>query len=303
VDLSREVIALRKQAESDYRQLAEILTPRIEGHPITYRHVLDVLVEAHRRIADTMDFGFGRATRWAAIWEMSGRTIGLCNALLAQLRSGLASEVVPTLRAIHEAAQLLTVLVGPGEERILRQWLNDTTYINTAKARSAVARIERPIIALMKKQGITIEGDPTDLGAQIYDLQSKAAHNMRIGFAASVSLPLRTFSYGPHPDPRQRAIHVEYAGQVIEEVTLRVGSALATRFLGRTFYEDNDQAAAHLHQGDSRRNAHRSANCLGYPHSRVGRAGVTVMESFGYGCVPLRSPRELSERRRTHVLS
>jgi hypothetical protein len=238
VALPDAIIAAREQADADSKELAAIITPRIQGHLVTYRMVLDALIEAHQRIADTMDFDIGGRTRWTAVWETSGRCLGLCNCLIAQLQGGFASETVPTLRAIHEADQLLAVLIGPGEEQLLRQWLDDTNYVKVVTARAAAARIEKPYIAELKKRGIELEGDQSALSTEIYDVLSKPAHNMRVGFAESVSSELRRFSYGSHPDPRQRAVHVEYAGQLVEEVTLLVGRAFATRFLGRGFYEE-----------------------------------------------------------------
>jgi hypothetical protein len=236
-ELSADVIEARVEAESQSAQLAEIIHSRIEGHLVTYRTMLNALIDAHRSIGETMDFGLGGRTRWTAVWEMSGRCLALTNCLLTQLEGGFASEVVPTLRAIHEADLLLTTLNGPGEESLLSQWLDDERYIKEASARNAAARIEKPVIALMKKQGIELQGDQTQLGGQVYDILSKVAHNMRGGFAESVSVPLHRFSYGPHPDPRERAIHVEFGGQMVEEVVLIVGGALSTRFLGRQWYE------------------------------------------------------------------
>jgi hypothetical protein len=238
IELSAEVLAAREEADAQSAQLAQIIDPRIEGHLVTYRTMLDTLIEAHRNIAETMDFDLGGRTRWAAIWDVSGRCLGLCNSLLTQLQGGFASEVVPTLRAIHEADLLLSVLTGPGEEGLLRQWLDDAHYVKEVTARNAAARIEKPLIALMKKEGIELLGDQTELGGQVYDILSKVAHNMRVGFAESVSVELRKFAYGPHPDPRQRAVHVEFSGQIVEEVTLLVGRAFATRFLGRQWYEE-----------------------------------------------------------------
>jgi hypothetical protein len=245
-ELPAEIARLREEAERQNHDLTEILTPRIEGHLITLQTVLDELVGAHRQIGDTMKFGINEDTRWTAVWEMSGRCLGLCNALLVQLREGFASETVPTLRAIHEAGQLLTVLAGPGEESLLRAWLQDTKYISAQKARAAEERIAKPFVQLMKEQGITLNGDPRALGAEIYDKLSSSAHNMRKGFAECVARPLSQFSYGRHPSPIQRAVHVEFASQLIEEVTMRIGSALATRFLGRDFY---DNAVAPLLEG------------------------------------------------------
>ncbi len=236
--LSAEVERLRADSKERNEQITAIVQPRIEEHLLTYQMVVDALVDAHRRIAETMDFGLGDETRWTAVWEMSGRCLGLCGCLLVQLRGGFASETVPTMRSIHEAAQLLAVLVGPGEEPLLSQWLNDTSYIKTATARAAEGRIEKPRVTFLREQGIELHGNQAELGSQIYDILSKPAHNMRSGFKESVAVQLKTFSYGSHPDPTQRAVHVEFGGQLIEEITIRVGTAFATRFLGRPFYEN-----------------------------------------------------------------
>jgi len=220
----REIARLRDASDRRNNELAEILTPRIEGQLLTLRTIIEELIAAHRRIGDTMDFGIEDDTRWTAVWEMSGRCLGLCNALLIQLREGFASEMVPTLRAIHEAGQLLTVLAGPGEEKLLRTWLEDNTYISASKARAAEARIAKPALELLKKEGITSVGDQAALGQKGYDLLSKPAQNMRIGFAESIARGPRQFSYGPHPSPIQRAIHVGFGSQLIEEVAMRVAA-------------------------------------------------------------------------------
>lgn len=237
IELPPEVLEAREAAKRLYERMEHVLQPRIDGHLVAYRIVLDDLLEAHRYIGDTMDFGLGARTRWTAVWEMSGRCLGLCNAALSLLSDGFASETVPTFRSIHEAGQLLTVLAGPGEERLLRRWLDDT-YIGAAQARAAEARINRPTVQALKKQGTELKGDQQDLGSQVYNIMSKPAHNMRIGFAESRSVPTRRFSYGRHPDAGHRAVHVEYGGQLLEEVTLRIGSAFASRFLGRYFYAE-----------------------------------------------------------------
>ena len=53
--------------------------------------------------------------------------------------------------------------------------------------------------------------------------------------AESMAPALRRFAYGPHPDARNRAIYVEYAGELLEEVIIVVGDAFAD-ILGRGFY-------------------------------------------------------------------
>jgi hypothetical protein len=238
LQLPDEVVRLREDAEEVDKRRLEVLHPRIDGHLHTYETITETLAKEHQRIAEAMDFGLGAETRWTAVWEMSGRCIALCNCAIAQLRAGFGAEVVPTLRAIHEAGQLLSVLAGPDEWDVLKKWLTDG-YISAAKARAAEDRINKPVIAELKKLGIELHGnpEPKDLGKQIYDVLSKPAHNMRIALRESLSVPLRRYSYGPHPDPTFRAVNVEYTGQLLEEITMRVGGALGIRFLGKEWYD------------------------------------------------------------------
>jgi hypothetical protein len=234
------VINTRLAAQADARRLEPLIAPRIEGHLLVYERALDELIDAHCGIADTMEFGFRGQTRWAAVWELSGRCIALSRAMLSQIRAGFASEVAPTMRSVHEACQLLTVVTGPGEEVLLARWL-DSQDIGVQAARSAENRISRPFIRYLSEQGITLEGNQYLLNKEVYEILSAPAHNMRDGFLESVSPGTRQFAYGPHPDWRQRAVHAEFAGQQIEEVVLRVGSGLSTRFLGADFYRDTIQ--------------------------------------------------------------
>jgi hypothetical protein len=127
------------------------IQPRIDGHLVTYDGVLDELAQAHALIADTMDFGFRGQTRWAAVWELSGRCIALSRCAMAQLRAGFASETVPTLRSIHEATGLLSLVRGPGQTKLLRRWLNDEE-LGAQKVRSAVNQLEKPMLAEMRER-------------------------------------------------------------------------------------------------------------------------------------------------------
>jgi hypothetical protein len=83
---------------------------------------------------------------------------------------------------------------------------------------------------------VNIETNHYELAGRIYKTLSAPAHNMRDGFRESISTPLRNFAYGPHPDPVTRAVHVDYGGELLEEVLLVVGSSLGTTFLGREFF-------------------------------------------------------------------
>jgi hypothetical protein len=68
----------------------------------------------------------------------------------------------------------------------------------------------------------------------VYHQLSRGAHNDRTGFGDSVSRELHRFAYTPHPDVRVRAVYVELGGELIEQVILEVGHALA-QILGGNF--------------------------------------------------------------------
>jgi hypothetical protein len=88
----------------------------------------------------------------------------------------------------------------------------------------------------MAEAGVEPEGgDVVALGRQIYSVLSEGSHHQRSVMAESMAPALRLFAYGPHPDASNRAIHVEYAGELLEEVIIVVGDALAD-ILGRDFY-------------------------------------------------------------------
>lgn len=51
---------------------------------------------------------------------------------------------------------------------------------------------------------------------------SRPAHHRRRGFPETVAAGLREFTYGPHPNARARARHIDYVGELIETVLLAV---------------------------------------------------------------------------------
>lgn len=235
-ELPTSATRARTEAASESDRLERILRPRIDGHLLAYEGVLAELVQHHRSVGETIAFGMGDKNRWTAVWEMSGRCLGLCGALLVQLRAGYASETVPTMRCIHEAAQLASVLNGPGEERMLRRWLADE-YLGAQQVREAERRIQRRFREQLAAFGIPV-GEDFSAAREIYDILSKPAHNVRIGFAESLSVPQLLFVCGPHPYPIQRAVHVCFGGLLLVEVAQRIGLIFAVRFLGNGFYSE-----------------------------------------------------------------
>jgi hypothetical protein len=137
--LSPRVATLRHVADAQAAHYDAELQPRIDRHIAVYQEAVDVLIAAHRALADDTDIELGAATRWAATWEMSGRCLAISNVLLHDLRGGFASEGIGTLRALHEASQLLSALAFHLEEDVVRRWLAGD-YIRPREARDVQHR-------------------------------------------------------------------------------------------------------------------------------------------------------------------
>jgi hypothetical protein len=219
---------------------------------------VDRLVQAHRLIADETDIELRAETRWSAIWELSGRCLAICRVVLHDLRGGFTSEAVGTLRSLWEASILLAAVAYHDEEQeeqqeqeqeeqeqeqeeqeeeLLRRWLAGE-WVRPWQARETVARKEALAHERMRAAGIEPVGrGVAELGGEIYDLLSRPAHHRRGGFPETVSVDLREFTYGPHPNAEVRAHHVDHGGQLIETALITVIDALAD-VIGREFARD-----------------------------------------------------------------
>lgn len=234
-ELSADVITNRARAAEEYEHFEAILRPRVDAHVATYGMALDVLAGFHQQLADTLDFDVTGDTRQAAVWQMSGRCVGLARALLYLVRVGFCAESIPTARALHEADRLLDAFADPDEDELLRQWLRDSDWIPPREARKARARIEEKLDEAMRDAGVPPIRQTVDLSSDLYGNLSKAGHHRRPWVADAVSVPLRQMATGPHPDPVRRAGYVEWAGHVIEEAVQTVGDAFV-RFYGAGFF-------------------------------------------------------------------
>ncbi len=233
--LPSEVAALREIADAQAAHFDAELQPRIDRHIAVYQESVDALIAAHRALADDTDIELGANTRWAAVWEMSGRCLAISNVLLHDLCGGFASEAIGTLRSLHEASQLLSALSYHEEEDVVRRWLGGE-YIRPREARDVQRRKQGLALERMVQAGVEPEGgDIVELGRQIYGLLSDGSHHQRSVMAESMAPALRRFAYGPHPDARNRGSQVDYAGELLEEVIIIVGDAFAD-ILGRDFY-------------------------------------------------------------------
>jgi hypothetical protein len=238
-DLGAEVANLRLIAAAEDREATKQLQPRIDGHLRVCEDAIDELIAWHRKLVDQSDLDLSAATRWVAIWELSGRCLGISKLVIYEMRGGFTSEAAGTLRTLHEAVHLLTAVSFTEEDAITRRWL-DGDYVRPREARDAMARQAAHAQVLMREAGIEPEETAPieELGRQVYDVLSRPAHHRRGGFDESISRRLRLFVYGPHPSAQTRATHVLYAGELIEEVLITVGGAFGSIF-GAGYYREH----------------------------------------------------------------
>jgi hypothetical protein len=236
--LSAEIVNRRLASAAQDMEEAAGIQPRIEGHLRVYEDAIDALIAEHQRLVERSDLDLEATTRWVAVWELSGRCLGICKLIVYEMRGGFTSEAVGTMRTLHEAVHLLSAAAFAEEEDIARRWLAGD-YVRPKEARDAMSRQAAYAQDLMRQAGVEPEaGTPIDeLATQIYDVLSRPAHHRRGGFNESISRAMRLFVYGPHPNPQTRAVHVAYAGELLEEAVITVGGALGSIF-GPSYFRD-----------------------------------------------------------------
>jgi hypothetical protein len=121
--LPEETRAVRAHYEQAMRGLEELLRPRLEGHLLVLQGSIDRLVELHAAVVDQSDIELGAETRWAALWELSGRCLALANLFVAELRMGITAETAGTIRVTDEAAHLLHAVAADEDGALARRWL------------------------------------------------------------------------------------------------------------------------------------------------------------------------------------
>jgi hypothetical protein len=221
-DLAREIKELRERVAEEHRRLDADLQPHIDAHIEAHANEVDRVIALHKFIGDSTDLEIGADTRWSAIWELSGRCLAICRVVLNDFRAGFTSEAIGSVRTLFEAAELLTAIAYHEEENALRRWL-DGEFIRPKTAREVVGRKETLARQRMKEAGMEPEGRAvSEVSYELYDDLSKPAHNMRGGFPEAVSVLLREFTYGPHPNAEVRAHHLSYAEQFIETTLIVV---------------------------------------------------------------------------------
>lgn len=198
--------------------------------------VTGALIATHRQIADRTDLDLVGDTRWAALWQMSGRCLSTALVLIHDLRGGFTSDSIGTARALFEAIQLLNALAFHDEEDAVRRWLAGE-WVRPREARAVQVRQQELALERMQQLGVEPEGgDLDELGRELYSILSGPAHHERAGFQSSISAELREFVFGAHPSAARRAGHLAYCGHLIEEMVIVVGDAFA-EMIGREYVE------------------------------------------------------------------
>ena len=249
--LPEEVKQKRWIANAARERREQVVQQRLDDHVQVYGMVLDAIEHAHTSIADDSDLDLGGDTRQAAVWIVAGRCIGYGRSILVLVSQGFGGESAAQMRAAHEATRLLSALADHGEPALLRQWLDDEgqkwvrpkqtraagermrvrlreTMVAAQAAAEAAGDVESvaEIEAGLQLEAMSDDSPMSEATRSIYDVLSRIAHTRRSGVRDAVAVPLRQMATGPHPDPLIRADYVFYAGQVVEEITLMVGSAL-----------------------------------------------------------------------------
>jgi hypothetical protein len=122
------------------------------------------------------------------------------------------------------------------DDAVARKWLRGN-YVPPKKARAVMAAKQELARKRMRRAGVRHQGDVVTSGAWLYDHFSKSAHHRRGPITRSISLELRQFSYGPHPDAVRRGVETSNAGETIETALIVVADSLA-QIVGRAGLAD-----------------------------------------------------------------
>jgi hypothetical protein len=220
---------LRLHGAVDNARNDPVAGPRITAVLTACKLVGQQLEGLHQRYANNTDLDLIGYSRAAALWLLSGRILGLLRALLVQVEAGICNESVITGRAIHEAARILFAFSVPGEETLVRLWLDDEGrygYVKQGPARAAIERYENALAEAMTRSGLPAIPGTREKTEEVYDRQSRVAHSRRSSCVDSVWDPARVMAYGYQPSTIRRAGYARWAASMTGEVINAVGDAL-----------------------------------------------------------------------------
>ncbi len=222
-----------RQAQTD-QTLRRRFESACEAHILARREALDALERVHQELADEWDLDVVGDTRPAAIWQMSGRCIGIARLVLDALALGYTAEVMHLARALHEASRLSDALGDPDEPQLLRRWLADE-YISPTDVRKAEERYEQRVSVAAEKPQL---GRTARLTRSIHKQHSEAAHHQRRWTQDAVSPVLRVMFRGPIDVWERRIGTMSAMLLVVDEGITSIGEALH-RFYGGQWYGEN----------------------------------------------------------------
>jgi hypothetical protein len=265
---------LRQKAATAYAEAERLLRPKIDEHLDIYQGAIDELARTHALLVEQSDLDAHPRTRSIAIWELAGRALSLAHALIDQLRRGYGPQTIGTTRLMFEAATLLEAF-SEAEEETVRKWL-DGGHVPVSEARKHLIALAERSSEEAAQAGSAVEANPAYL-ALVAELEAtsdyqefidrrresrsptdgvavvieylnrgeygqlshqRGGHNDRAGLSFARDVRLKQFFYGPHPDARVLAKHVDEASHDIERVVIVVGFCIARFFLGPDYQEE-----------------------------------------------------------------
>jgi hypothetical protein len=222
---------LQAQTDQMFRRRFE---SACEAHILARREALDELERVHQALADDWDLDVVGDTRPAAIWQMSGRCIGIARLMLDAMALGYTAEVMHVARALHEASRLSDVLGDTDEPELLRRWLANE-YVSPKDVRKAEERYEERVSVAAGKPEL---GRTATVTRRVHKQHSEAAHHQRRWAQDAVSPILRVMFRGPIDVWERRIGATSAMLLVVDEGITSIGEALH-RFHGGQWYGEN----------------------------------------------------------------
>jgi hypothetical protein len=232
-ELPSRVAAARERSRREDQRLSALVEPRIAGHIATYGMAVDAVARLHQQIADRTDIDLSGDTRWAAMWLVSGRSIGFARAVIVLARSGIGDEALPTARALHESVRLLEAVSNGHDRQLVTRWLedDDERHVRPREVRAANEAAETLVAEAMIAAGEQPLPSTRELSDKLYHRMSVVTHNRRQAIDLVVASNLRRMACGRHPSPVGRGQAVFTLGTIIEEAVRETGRCLSL-FLG-----------------------------------------------------------------------
>jgi hypothetical protein len=233
-------VAGARQRSAHYEDaLAQAISADLDSALVVARDAIAQLAERHQHVVEVtdLDLGLAAGNRYLALWEATAAAIGLASALRELVVLGYHAQTMPTYRALHEILGVVSVLSDEQEEAFLASWLANGE-VRPREVRAAASRTAQRLRDRLAATGLTDEvADPSIFMRGLYGPLSDSSHGRREAVREYLSEDLRLALSGPHPAASIRIHFVENFLQLVLEVVLVVGLALAGLY-GGSFYAE-----------------------------------------------------------------